>query len=224
MKLAEHLEATVGEHFEPLFRFALSLTRAEPNARDLTQQAFYVLAAKGHQLRDLSKVKSWRFTTLHRAYLHMRQTQTLFVDRELQEVSEGLPVDSADRSSPLDNPPLLVALGQLEEMYQAPVARFYLEDYSYMKIAAVLEVPVGTVKSRISRGIRQLKKILLLDNLDTGCLRDKTIFTPDAAELAVRQEEVSLPPIQSGERLGAAEGQVSNGTLVPLALGNHLPW
>jgi DNA-directed RNA polymerase specialized sigma24 family protein len=66
---ADHFEQIVALHYEPLFRFALSLTRTEADARDLTQHAFYVWAGKGYQLRDRSKVKAWLFTTLHRAFL-----------------------------------------------------------------------------------------------------------------------------------------------------------
>jgi DNA-directed RNA polymerase specialized sigma24 family protein len=49
----------------------------------------------------------------------------------------------------------------VDEVFQAAVALFYLEDCSYKEIGAVLEVPVGTVKSRIARGIAQLRQILL---------------------------------------------------------------
>jgi RNA polymerase sigma-70 factor (ECF subfamily) len=60
-------ENIVNAHYEPLYRFALSLARSEADAGDLVQQTFYRWAAKGDQLRDKSKVKSWLFTTLHRA-------------------------------------------------------------------------------------------------------------------------------------------------------------
>ena len=59
-------EGLVNLHYASLYRFALSLTRKESDASDLTQQTFYVWATKGHQLLDASKVKSWLFTTLHR--------------------------------------------------------------------------------------------------------------------------------------------------------------
>src|SRR6187431_1819846 len=57
-------ENIVARYYEPLYQFAFSLTRAEADACDLTQQTFYIWATKGHQLRDLAKVKTWLFTTL----------------------------------------------------------------------------------------------------------------------------------------------------------------
>jgi hypothetical protein len=59
---------------------------------------------------------------------------------------------------------VLPALARLDEKHQAAVAMFYLEDYTYKDIAVILDVPVGTVKSRISRGIVQLREILLSDD------------------------------------------------------------
>jgi RNA polymerase sigma-70 factor (ECF subfamily) len=48
----------------------------------------------------------------------------------------------------------------LEEIYQAPIALFYLQDCSYNEIAETLQVPMGTVKSRLSRGISRLQELL----------------------------------------------------------------
>ncbi len=207
MKTAEQFESIVEEHYQPLFRFALSLTRAESDARDLTQQAFYVLAAKGHQLRDLSKVKSWLFTTLHRAHLHMRGTQAPFIDQELQEVSETLSNDSPERGTQMDACQALSALGQLDEVYQAPVSLFYLEDYSYKEIAGILEVPVGTVKSRISRGIGLLKKTLLSDDHNTGCLpTNETTSTAAADEAVAGREKAAFTLSRDREMAGSCDG------------------
>jgi RNA polymerase sigma-70 factor (ECF subfamily) len=161
MNSADQFEAMVGEHYEPLFRFAMSLTRSESDAWDLTQQTFYVWATKGHQLRDLSKAKSWLFTTLHRAYLVARRRQTRFPHDDLEEVSEQLPALFPALADQVDSTHVLPALAQVDEVYQAAVALFYLDNCSYRDIAAILEVPVGTVKSRIARGIAQLRDILL---------------------------------------------------------------
>src|SRR5437867_4227654 len=85
MSSDEQFEAIVCEHYEPLFRFAISLTREESDARDLTQQTFYVWATKGHQLRDISKVKTWLFTTLHRTFLETRRRQLRFSHHPIDE-------------------------------------------------------------------------------------------------------------------------------------------
>jgi RNA polymerase sigma-70 factor (ECF subfamily) len=60
----------------------------------------------------------------------------------------------------LDSHELMNAFSQIDPLYQAAVALFYLEDYAYREIADILDVPIGTVKSRISRGIRQLHQRL----------------------------------------------------------------
>ena len=64
-----------------LYRFALSLARNEPDACDLTQQTFSVWAAKGHLLRDASKVKSWLFTTLYREFISIRRRECPLAER-----------------------------------------------------------------------------------------------------------------------------------------------
>src|SRR5882672_3693710 len=91
MNSDDQFETIVSDYYEPLFRFAMSLTRVECDARDLTQQTFYVWATKGHQLRDVSKVKTWLFTTLHRAFLEIHRKQTRFPHHELGEVAFELP-------------------------------------------------------------------------------------------------------------------------------------
>jgi len=151
----------VAQHYAPLYKFAFSLTRAETDASDLTQQTFYLWATKGHQLREGSKAKSWLFTTLHRIFLQARRRQPRFPQRGLDEVApEDLPAASPPPGDRLDSAQVLRALAQVDEVYQGAVALFYLEDCSYKEIAEILEVAEGTVKSRISRGITQLRHLL----------------------------------------------------------------
>ncbi|MCI0747399.1 MAG: RNA polymerase sigma factor [Verrucomicrobia subdivision 3 bacterium] len=163
MSPTDSFESLVREHYEPLYRFAMSLTRAESDACDLTQQTFYIWATKGHQLRDLSKVKTWLYTTLHRAFLQARHRQSRFPHHNLEEVEAQLPTYTPALADHVDTSQVLSALAKVDEVFQPAVALFYLEDYSYKDIAAILEIPVGTVKSRIARGIAQLREILLPD-------------------------------------------------------------
>ena len=153
-------ESIVAFYYKPLYQFAFSLTRSEADACDLTQQTFYVWATKGHQLRDVSKVKTWLFTTLHRGFLESRRRQTRFPHQELGEVSTELPTLSPSLAEGLDSATVLKALAGVDEVYQAPVALFYLQDCSYKEIAEILDVPIGTVKSRMARGIMKLQTIL----------------------------------------------------------------
>jgi RNA polymerase sigma factor (sigma-70 family) len=153
-------EGLVADYYRPLYQFAYTLTRDEADACDLTQQTFYIWANKGHQLREKSKVKTWLFTTLHREFLGSRRRQTRFPHIEVESIAAELPVVQPPTVNQLDAGHLLEALAQLDELYQAPVALFYLQDYSYNEIAEILGVPVGTVKSRLARGISRLHDLL----------------------------------------------------------------
>jgi RNA polymerase sigma factor (sigma-70 family) len=159
---SDDFEAIVCQNYEPLYRFALSLTHAAADACDLTQQTFYIWATKGHQLRDRSKVKSWLFTTLHREFLNLRKKAVRFPHVELIDPNEELPTIPPETTSTLDAARVLEFLGQVHEPYRAALSLFYLEDYSYKQIADILEIPLGTVRSRISRGVVQLQQLVLV--------------------------------------------------------------
>jgi len=153
-------EQLVNQHYEPLYRFALSLTRSEATACDLTQQTFYLWATKGHQLRDRTKAKSWLFTTLHREFLGSRRRETRFPHHEMESVDHELPTISSTVINDLDGSTVMDALLSVEELYRAPLMLFYLEDFSYLEIAENLDIPMGTVMSRLNRGKAQLREIL----------------------------------------------------------------
>jgi len=157
-------ETIVSDHYQPLFRFAMSLTRVECDARDLTQQTFYLWAAKGHQLRDGTKVKAWLFTTLYRAFFAIRRRQVRFPAGDPIEGWEQIPSPECEPAEDVAHDEVLGALAQLNAVFRAPVALFYLENCSYKDIAQMLELPVGTVKSRIARGIAQLRSILVKED------------------------------------------------------------
>jgi RNA polymerase sigma factor (sigma-70 family) len=153
-------EKLVEAYYGPLFRFAYSLTREENGACDLVQETFAIWARKGHQLHDASKVKTWLFTTLHRRFLQDKRRETRFVHVEIGSADNDLPVLQPEMVNRLDSHAVVKMLGRVNEVFQAPIALFYLEDYSYNEIAEVLDLPLGTVKSRIARGLRELRELM----------------------------------------------------------------
>lgn len=155
------LEAVVEQYYAMLYRFAWALTRHESNAADLTQQTFLIWSTKGHQLLDSAKVKTWLFTTLHRQFLEGQRRASRFPHLDIEEAALELPTIDPGVMERIDTATLLEALSELDPLFRAPVALFYLKEHSYREIAEVLEVPLGTVKSRLARGIVQLQSRLM---------------------------------------------------------------
>lgn len=160
-------ETLVEDYYASLYRFALSLSRNEADAFDLTQQTFYLWATKGHQLHDLSKAKSWLFTTLHRKFLTLSRHETRFPHHEIDSVNAELPNLTPSTVAQMDGAVVIQSLMQVEELYRVPLTLFYLEDHSYQEMAKILEVPIGTIMSRLSRGKQQLRQILADPNKNT---------------------------------------------------------
>ena len=151
----------VDAHYTPLFRFALSLTKNPSDAGDLTQQTFFIWAKQGHALREADKAKSWLFTTLYREFLRgRRRAERMTALEDLGSAEADPPAPEVDVLSSMDAGLVVEALQEVDEAYRAPLTLFYMRDLSYKEIAEVLEVPIGTVMSRISRGKAQLRAVL----------------------------------------------------------------
>ncbi|MDQ3627065.1 MAG: RNA polymerase sigma factor [Verrucomicrobiota bacterium] len=153
-------ERLVEEFYMPLYRFGLSLSRKESDAVDLTQHTFLTWAVKGHQLRDPSKVKTWLFTTLYRQFLAEKRRAAHFVDTEEETEFVEPPHFSPSIANAIDANIVQKALHALEDRYRAPVTLFYMQQHSYREIAEILEIPIGTVMSRISRGKAEMRHSL----------------------------------------------------------------
>ena len=153
-------EALVATYYQPLYKFAYSLSKTPDDASDLTQQTFLIWAEKGHMLRDPSKVKSWLFTSLYREFLRQnrRGQKVTAIDQEILQTKHDPDLVSSVRQ--MEGNEALEALQELDEVYREPLTLFYLETLSYKEIAAVLDIPIGTVMSRLARGKAHLKSRL----------------------------------------------------------------
>ena len=153
-------EEIVDRFYPMLYRFALSLARNEPDACDLTQQTFSTWALKGHELRDGTKVKSWLFTTLYRDFISARRHETRWPQEDISGMEDELPCVVPEVVDKYEAAQVMSALQSLEEPYRAPLTLFYLQEHSYEEIADILEIPIGTVMSRLSRGKQKLQRAL----------------------------------------------------------------
>ena len=160
MESSLDFERIVDEYYQHLYRFGLSLCGNPDLAGDLTQETFYLAVKNEHQLRNAGKVRAWLFTILYRAYLQRRRHETRFPHRELDEVAHELPAANLESVERLDAETVALALSAMEEIFRLPLVLFYHEDMSYRDIADFLEIPVGTVMSRLARGKAMLRRQL----------------------------------------------------------------
>ena len=179
-------ERLVDAYYGPIYHFALSLTHDEAEASDMTQEVFCIWAAKGHQLRDGSKARTWLFTTLHREFLKTRHRERLGPHCDLDELGMELPAAEPAVADRIDGARVLNALAHLPEVFRAPLALFYVGEHSYREIAEILEIPIGTVQSRIARGKAQLQETLMIGTRAAQTRRDHRP-TVDRARLSERR-------------------------------------
>jgi RNA polymerase sigma-70 factor (ECF subfamily) len=150
----------VRDHYEVVYRFAYRLSGNLADAEDLTQQTFTIACRKMDQIQDATKARSWLFTIVRHAFLKSRRKSP---HNQLSlEPGSDLPEPGSQASVPehIDEEQLQQALGKLPDTYRIPLMLFYFDDLSYKEIADQLEVPLGTVMSRLARGKAFLKEQL----------------------------------------------------------------
>lgn len=150
-------EEAVSAYYEPLYRFALGLSRSEADAADLTQRAFERFGEKSSVLRDKTKTKTWLFTTLYRDFLQQKRHTSRFPHSELDETFDATIVELPRAEMAADANTAVAALNEMEEPFRSTLVLFYLQEHSYKEIADVLDVPIGTVMSRLARGKEMLR-------------------------------------------------------------------
>ena len=158
------IEALVDSHYAALYRYAYRLSGATQEAEDLTQDAFLQAQKTLHQLRDPAKAKSWLFTVLRNAYLHRVRAEKQSRCVSLDGVAEI--ADRGNAPLPLvDSAQLQAALNELPEAFRTPVIFYYFEDFSYKDIAEQMNVPLGTVMSRLARAKTFLRQSLTAEKV-----------------------------------------------------------
>ena len=146
--------------YAPLYRYAFRLSGSAADAEDLTQEAFCQAQRKLGQLRDWQRARAWLFSILRNAYLHRARTHKQMHLVSLDGVAE-LPERLPEPLPEVDPERLQRALNELPEGFRTPIVLYYFEEFSYRAIAEQMELPIGTVMSRLARAKAHLRSRLL---------------------------------------------------------------
>jgi RNA polymerase sigma-70 factor, ECF subfamily len=172
-----------------LRRYARALTRDIVTADDLVQDCLTRALGKLHLWQEGSDLRAWLFTILHNQYVnYIRRAVREGATVGLNE-SEPLLRRAPQQSKRLELRDLERAIAKLPEEQRTVILLVGLEGMRYEEVAAVLDVPVGTIRSRLSRGREALRKL-------TGA-------APDAPSERLRDESgpLSRSARHHGERL-----------------------
>src|SRR3982075_2531389 len=142
-----------------LRRYARALTRDVSRADDLVQSCLTRAVAKQHLWKYGTDLRAWLFTILHHQHVND-------VRRSIREGSHVMPEEGPELTVQPNAIPTLqlrdleAALGRLQPEQRQVILLVGLEGMSYQEVANVLNVPVGTVRSRLSRGRDQLRRLM----------------------------------------------------------------
>jgi len=156
-------EAEALASLDSLYRTALRLTRVPADAEDLVQETYLKAFRAAASFEPGTNLRAWLFTILHntaRNRVRDRARDTVAIDSEVVEQAAAVsPFGSAGPETPESllirdtlAPELQAAIDALPDAFRQAVWLRDVEEFSYAEIARMLDIPIGTVMSRISRG------------------------------------------------------------------------
>jgi RNA polymerase sigma-70 factor (ECF subfamily) len=154
--LPPDLTRLVAEHHAALYGYAYRLTGSVQDAEDLTQQAFLAAQISLGQLREAENARGWLYAIARNAWLKSRRKRVPLsaadLDLPLDQVPDDLPEEPL-----VDAERLQAALDELPDEFRLVLVMFYYEGCSYRQLAEQLDMPIGTVMSRLSRAKSHLR-------------------------------------------------------------------
>jgi RNA polymerase sigma-70 factor (ECF subfamily) len=149
------------QHVAGLRRYALALTGSRYEAEDLVQETLTRAIGAAAGFRKGGNLRGWLFSIMHNAFIssvRSRRAATQELDDDLPELMQ--PPNQLDRLEVRD---VMAALSRLPEAQRAALVLIALEDFSYAEAARVLEIPIGTLMSRLARGREALRRAMSED-------------------------------------------------------------
>ena len=153
----EEFAQVVLDSTDSLYRISKSILKHDADCEDAVQEAITIAFEKLHTLRKDCYAKTWLVRiVMNECYKIARRKereyateQSDMLEKQVRLETTGLKLEQSD---------VYQALLTLEERQRVVLELFYVEQYSLKEIARIINVPVGTVKSRLNRGRKQLRK------------------------------------------------------------------
>ncbi len=163
------VRSAVQTHSKRVWRFALALSGASDVADDLVQATCLRALERHHQVTSQDRLDSWLMTICRSIWLNevrsraVRRAQALSVTPEAELVATG-----PDSETNIFAAEVFTQVMQLPEAQRETVMLVFVEGYSYREAAALLDVPIGTIMSRLSSARQKLKTVMQHDAAGTA--------------------------------------------------------
>jgi RNA polymerase sigma-70 factor (ECF subfamily) len=155
-EIADRLQSEIPR----LRRYARALTRDAARADDLVQSCLVRALAKQHLWQEGTDLRAWLFTILHNQHVNdVRRSARGGTEVPVEDVAAALPVRE-NATGALQLRDLHRALGRLPESQRQVILLVGLEGMRYEQVAQILNIPIGTVRSRLSRGREMLRELM----------------------------------------------------------------
>src|SRR5450755_1466599 len=203
----ELFEKEALKHLDELFASAMRMTHRKEAAEDLLSEVYAKAWKSFKQFQPGTNLRAWLYKILTNTYINhyrQKQRQPLMIELDRPEDPDtGTGGDLYDRilgasKSPFENPDqalanrildqdLKKAIDGLPDEFRMAVVLSDVQNFSYQEIADILEIPIGTVRSRLWRGRRLLQQILWKQAVEAGIVSELPHPNPlPAGEGAVR--------------------------------------
>lgn len=182
-RLGWDFEAAAIPYLDGLYNMAFRLTRNAEDAEDLVQETYFKAYKHYDKFEAGTNLKAWLFRIMKNTFINgYRKRQSQPPQSAFSEIEDSFESMVEASDGQIKNPEqeflakvldedVQLAIDALREDYRMVILLVDLEGFSYKEAASILEVPVGTVMSRLYRGRRMLERVLLEYARDHGYLR-----------------------------------------------------